>query len=372
MMNNKKRWAIIGAGNGGQALAAYLSHKGLEITMYESPVDALKPTIDKLNATKTITLNGCENYDGHIEFISSDMEKVIEGAEVILVTLPSQYHAGIAKTMAKYLKEDQVVIINPMAPLGPVEFKKTLVDAGNTKDVTLAGSCTLLFACRLEETGRVHIGGKKDEVTIAAFPSSKNALVESLTAPYFPEFKYVENILNVSFDNLNFEFHPGPALLYMAKLEKRENFEYYHGFTPSQVKIIEAIDKERLELCRIYKVDAMDARKTFLSMYPDPELNDKDLYTIVTHAKCYDGLKAPNVASLSQIRYFTEDIPYALVAIQTLAKIAKIDTPVIDSVVTIVRAVMGDAVAEGRTMDKLGFTEATTVEDVIAMCNGTK
>ena len=370
-MVEKNRWAIIGAGNGGQALAAYLNNQGLTIQMYESDAtEDLRRTIDILNKTKKIELNGRENCTGAIEFITSDMEKAIAGAEVILVTLPSQFHKGIAEKMAPYVNEDQVVILNPIAPLGPIEFKKALEDHGNKKAITLAGSCTLLFAARLEETGRVHISGKKDEVSIAAFPGNRNAAVEALTKPYFPEFKYVKNILNVSFDNLNFEFHPGPALLYLAKLEKKEDFEYYHGFTPGQIKVVEAIDKERMELCRIYQVDAQDVRTAFLSMYPDPELEDKDLYTIITHAKCYDGLKAPSSGVLSKIRYFTEDVPYSLVAIQALAKIAKAETPVIDSIVTLVRAVVEPALPEGRTMKELGFTEDTTVKDVIAMCDG--
>ena len=370
-MAEKNLWAIIGAGNGGQALAAYLSNKGLTIQMYESDAtEGLKQAIADLNASKEIRINGSVECPGHISFITSDMEKAMAGAEVILVTLPSQFHKGVAEKMAPYLQEDQVVLLNPIAPLGPIEFKKALVDSGNTKDITLAGSSTLLFAARLEKTGQVHISGKKDEVKVAAMPASRNSAVEAKTKPYFPEFRFVHNILDVSFDNLNFEFHPGPALLYLAKLEKREVFDYYHGFTPGQIKVVEAIDKERMELCRVYHVDALPAKESFMTMYPDPELEGKDLYTIITHAKCYDGLKAPNSGVLSSIRYFTEDVPYSLTAIQALAKIAKVETPVIDSVVTLVRTVVEPALPEGRTMRNLGFTEETTVEDVLALCNG--
>ena len=40
-----RKWAIIGAGNGGQAFAAYLSLKGLDIALY----DVCQESIEEIN-----------------------------------------------------------------------------------------------------------------------------------------------------------------------------------------------------------------------------------------------------------------------------------------------------------------------------------
>lgn len=358
-MNETKRWAIIGAGNGGQAFAAYLSMQGIDIAIY----DTFQSTVDTLKELGGVNLDGNGKLKGFgkIAFASSDIEAVMDGAEVIWVILPSLYHKGIAEKMAPYLKDGQTVILNPIAPLGTMEFRKALDDCGCTADITLAGSCTLLFACRLSKQGTVFVNGQKQEVTIAAYPSSKNAQVEALTKPYIPEFKFVKDILAVSFDNLNFEFHPGPTMLYTAMIEKNIDFEYYLDYVPSQVKLIEAIDKERLALCEAYGIEAVDATETFRDMYG----YEGDLYQMVTHADCYKGIKGPK--SL-KVRYLMEDVPYALRAIQTLAKIAGIQTTAIDTVVNLAYILLGDELDEGRTAQNLGLDEHATVEDVIAMC----
>lgn len=360
MNAQKKRWAVLGGGNGGQAFAAYFSMLGVDVTVY----DAFPETVDLLNAQGGVYLEGRGKLTGFgpILFADSDLGKVIAGAELIWVVLPSLYHLDLARKLAPFLTDGQTILINPMAPLGPMEFRKALDDRGCKADVTLAGSSTLLFACRLSKPGTVFVNGQKQCVTVAAYPASRNAQVEALTREYVPEFKYTQDILAVSFDNINFEFHPGPTLLYTAMIEKGLPFEYYLDFVPSQVKLIEAIDAERMELCRIYGVtDVGNATETFRSMYG----YDGTLYEMLTHAACYRGIKGP--FSL-EARYLLEDVPYALRAIQSLAQVAKLPTVAIDTVVNLAYILLGDKLAEGRTLENLGLSPETTVADILHIC----
>ena len=140
----KEHWAIIGGGNGGQAFAAYLSMEGLDITLY----DIFPQTVDAINKQGGIHLDGSAKNSGKILFASTDMEKVISNASVILVVLPSIYHNSIAQKIAPLLKDGQIVILNPITPLGTIDFQNTLTQSGCTADIVLAGTHTLLFACR--------------------------------------------------------------------------------------------------------------------------------------------------------------------------------------------------------------------------------
>lgn len=359
---SRKRWAVIGTGNGGQAFAAYLSLKGLDITIF----DVFQETVDRLNQQGGIYLEGNSKQIGFgkILFASTDMKQVIEGVEVILIILPSMYHKAIAAQMAPYLKDGQVVIGNPITPMGSMEFANTLRAAGCKAKIALAGTDTLLFACRLCEPGRVLVSGQKHDITIAAYPATDNAVVEHAVCDVLPEYRIVPDLLQVTFDNLNFEFHPGPTLLYTAMIENEGiQFEYYHDFVPSQVKLIMAIDKERLELCKAYGVDARDVTTTFRDEYG----YEGDLYQMIKNADCYTGIMGPNTMNN---RFLTEDIPYSLRAIQSLAKIAQIETPAIDTVVNLAYILIGEHLDEGRTLKNLGLSEHTTVEDVIHMCRG--
>lgn len=86
---------------------------------------------------------------------------------------------------------------------------------------------------------------------------------------------------------------------------------------------------------------------------------------MIKHADVYKGIKGPSTLNS---RFLTEDIPYSLRAIQTLAQIANISTPAIDTVVNLAYILLGDNLDKGRTLSQLGFNKDTTVSDLLEMC----
>ena len=358
-MCDRDKWAIIGAGNGGQALAAYFAMKGKEISVY----DAFQNTVDRLNELGAITLDGDIEGTGKIGLASTDMEKVINDASVIWVVLPSIYHSSIAVKMAPHLKDGQIVILSPVAALGTMEFMEILKQSGSAADIILAGACTLLFACRMKETGKVTINGKKDWLTIAAYPASRNEKVKEQIAEYVPEYEFVDNIIRVFLDNKNYAVHPGPTLLYAAMIEKGFDFEYYIDMGDAQVKLAEAIDRESIEIAEAYGIEgSLGIAEFFKKTYGYEGGCFREL---LNTAECYKGISGPH--SLS-VRYLQEDVPYALKGIQMLGKIAGVSTPAIDSVVGLAYVLKGDELDEGRTFKSTGLSENITVKELLSMC----
>lgn len=353
--------AIIGAGNGGQTTAAWLSNQGYKTRIF----DVMENTVSRLNELGGVNIYGNTDFPGFgkIEFATTDMGKALEGCELILLILPENYHNSIAKLMAPHLKDGQIIILNPAAGLGAVSFKKTLTDCGCTADITLAVTSTLLFAARIKETGDVLVTGEKESLSIVAFPANRRQIVENAIYPVMSQHVFADNIIDTAMENMNLAFHPGPTLLYTSLIEKGESFDYYNEMSPSQVKLIEAVDKERLALCEAYNVKALDAAGTFSKMYG----YDGSLYEMLKNADCYKGIKGPK--SL-KVRYLLEDIPYNLRSLQALGRIAKIKTPVIDSVCTLGAALVGEDMDEGYTMETLGLSDDMTVEDFLHMVNG--
>ena len=353
--------AIIGAGNGGQTTAAWLSNQGYQTRIF----DVMEDTVAKLNELGGVNIYGNTDYPGFgkIEFATTDMEKAIEGCELILLILPENYHDSIAVKMAPYLKDGQIVVLNPASGLGAISFKKTLTDAGCTADVTLAVTCTLLFAARIKETGDVLVTGQKTELSIVAFPGNRKQIVEDAMYPVFSQHIFANNIIDTAMENLNLAFHPGPTLLYTAQIEKGEKFNYYNDMVPSQITLMKALDQERMAICAAYGVKLPDAEAAFALEYS----YEGDLYTMLKNAECYKGIMGPN--SL-QVRYLLEDVPFSLRSVQILGKIAKVPTPVIDSVCTIGEALVGDVMAEGYTMEALGLSEDIGFDEFVALCNG--
>ena len=355
-----KKFAIIGAGNGGQAFAGYLSLKGHSVKIY----DVSQATIDKLNELGGITLEGHSDLNGFgkIELASTDMAEILKGAEVVLVILPSIYHKSTAVKMAPYLEDGQFVVINPVAGLGILEFKKALEENGCHAAIKLGCTCTLLFAARLAEVGRVTISGQKNILSAAALPASDNKAFKELFAGIIPQIDFSYDVIRVTLDNMNSLLHPGPTLLYTNRIENNIGFRYYCDFTPTQGKLVEAMDKERIAIADAFGIKIRNCKDEFCSMYTT---HGNSIYEAIQNCTAYDailGQKAMNT------RYILEDIPYGLEAFRAMAQIAGIKTPLIDSVVTMARAVV-DGVDEGRTAKNLGIDDMSK-EEFLKLCIG--
>ena len=126
---------------------------------------------------------------------------------------------------------------------------------------------------------------------------------------------------------------------------------------------MKAIDKERMALCAAYNVNLPDATDAFALEYS----YEGDLYSMLKNAECYKGIMGPHTM---KVRYLLEDIPFGLRSLQVLGRIAKVPTPVIDSVCTLGEALVGEEMTEGYTMKTLGLSDDITLDEFIALCNG--
>lgn len=355
-----KRFAIIGAGNGGQAFAAYLSLKGHCVKIY----DVSQKTVDTLQALGGVTLEGKSDVVGFgkMELASTDLQAVLHDTDVVLVILPSIYHKDIAEKMAPYLEDGQYVLLNPVAGLGIVEVKNALEEKGCKAKIHLGCTSTLLFACRAAEVGKVIVSGQKDAFSAAALPTSENKLFAEVFQDIFPQFHFDYDVIRVTLDNLNAMVHPGPTLLYTARIESGIDFEYYRDFTPSQGKLVEAMDKERMAIAEAFGISLRTTLDEYCTMYPT---HGNNVYEAIHNCPGYDGIKGQK--SLST-RYILEDIPFALEAIKAMGQVAGVETPCINAVITLARAIVDD-VAEGRTAKNLGI-DGMSKEDFLKLCIG--
>lgn len=278
-----KQIAIIGAGNGGQAFAAYLALKGHTVKIY----DVSQQTVDRLQALGGITLEGNSDVVGFGKILcaSTDIQTVITGTEIVMIVLPSIYHKEIAAKMAPYLEEGQYVLINPMAGLGILEVKKALDENGCTAKIHLGCTATLLFACRAQEVGKVIVSGQKESFSAAALPASENEAFSKMFQDICPQFCFTYDVIRVTLDNLNAMVHPGPTLLYTARIESGIDFEYYRDFTPSQGKLVEVLDQERMEIAKAFGIPLKTTLEEYCSMYPT---HGDTVYEAIQNCPGYD------------------------------------------------------------------------------------
>ena len=352
-----KTWAVIGGGNGGQAIAGHLASMGEKVRLF----DVVPATVEALNEKREIQLHHAVEACGELEFATCDMEEALNGANHIMVVLPSIYHESIAKQIVPHLKDGMVVFLHPEASCGAIAFRKIMKDMGCEADVVVGAACTLLYSARIQSHGDIFIYGIKDEVPIAALPASDNDKLEEAICQKLPWFHVVKNVLMTSLDNLNAMVHPLPMLLNTSRIEAEPfvPFQYYHeGFTPSIGKYVEEMDKERIAIANALDLEQRSICDEYISMYHCGD-ETTPLYQLCKNNKGYEGIMCGNTLFT---RYILEDIPYSLVAIRALGEAAGVCTPKIDAVITLGRAIMGDVMDIGRTSEYLGINNMTREE----------
>ena len=345
-----KTWAIIGGGNGGQTIAAHLGILGERVRLY----DVVQATVDAINAKGGIQAHHAVEGFGKVEFATTDMAKVMEGADNVMIVLPSLYHRSITEKMIPYLKDGMVVLLHPESSAGAIAFRKAMQDFNCKADIVVGAASTLLYSTRINEPGDVYVFGLKSEVPMAALPASDNEKLAAAIRPALPSFKLVVNTLYTSLGNLNAMMHPAPMLLNTSRIEADPfvPFAYYHeGITPSIGKYVEAMDAERIQVAKELGFELRGVCDDYVAMYECGETGTP-LYQLVKNNKGYDGIMCSNTLST---RYVLEDIPYSLEPIRAIAKAAGVATPCIDAIITLGRTILGEQMHEGRTAAALGI-----------------
>lgn len=344
------RVAIIGAGNGGTAMAAHLAANGHEVTLY----DKFPRVLEEVKKNKGITLKGVLGEGLFpIKLASTDIAQVIEGVKVLMVVTPAFAHREVAKDLAPFLDEERIIVLHPGRTGGALEFKEVIRNNSPEARPIIAEAQTLLYASRLTGEGEVTVFGLKNRVEFATLPASANEKVSKVLDAIFPGlFIPVENVIQTSLLNIGAVFHPAPTILNAARIEETEgNFEYYHGgISPAVGRILESIDEERMNVARSLGVNTKSALDWLQEVYGAKGPN---LYSAIRANKVYGGIKAP--PSL-ETRYISEDVPMSLVPISELGKLTGIPTPVIDAFIKLAGKIHArDYRQEGRTLEKLGI-----------------
>lgn len=355
MIKNKTCYAIIGAGNGGMAMAGYLAMRGYTVNLYNRTLGHILPLIEN----PCIKLTGEEEGIGRLNLVSDKIGEVIKDADVIMVTIPAIGHYNIAKKMASYLKEGQIIVLNPGRTGGALEVYTTIRKYGCRANIVVAEAQSLIYACRATSANSAHIFKTKKEVTLASIPSSKILDVIDILSSAYPQFVPASDVIETSLNNYGAIFHPAPTLLNSGHIERGATFQYYtEGITPSIGRFLEKMDDERMRVADGLEINAMSAKQWLIDCYG---AKGDCLYDTVQNNPAYKGLVSPKGL---KIRYIYEDVPYSLVPISSMAKQLNIETPYIDSIIGLAQLITGkDFWNMGRTSERLGL-DGLSVEEI--------
>ena len=354
--------SVIGAGNGGQAIAGYLGTKGCHVTLYDRNPDKVK----QLCQLDGIELRGQIKGFGRVEVFTSDMGTAISDANIVMVTTVANAHQEIAVSMAPYIKEGQIIILNPGRTCGALVFNQALNKSGCNKRYYLAEAQTLVYACRIIENGIVNIIGVKDEVLLSALPASDTDHIIDVLNPFYPCFVKTDNVLRTSLENIGAMFHPCVCLFNAATIERQDEFWFYRDMTDQVASFIEKFDQERLAVGRAYGVNLLSVKEWIKFAYKDTK--GETLCERMKNNPAYYDIKAPGSIFTRQL---TEDIPTGVLPIMELGKTVGVDVTLHASMVATIEALLNmDFHTEGRSLKNLGLEGKSKEEILNFITNG--
>ncbi|SHK63592.1 NAD/NADP-dependent octopine/nopaline dehydrogenase family protein [Tepidibacter formicigenes] len=348
----EKKVTIIGAGNGGFAAAADLTLGGYQVTLYHD--EARKKTVEELMKTNTIELTGVKGKEKvKIYKVTTNMKDAMAESDIIMSTIPAYGQEYIANKMLPYLRKEHKIILTPGSTGGALVMAKIFYEKGKFDGVKIAEMHTLPYACRKTSPTGVKILLECKKLYFAAFPAKYNEEMYKIVKKMYPAVELIKDVLETSLNNGNPVSHPAPVVLNAGKIEysKGEHYHYREGITPSVARVNQKIDLERQEICKLFGYKAIDIKDRLYLMGYAPKR--ETLYECYRDSEVFNPLKGPK--DLND-RYLTEDTPYSLVALASIAHKLGIKTPVMDSVITLASALKDEEYWEnGRTFNDLGF-----------------
>jgi len=369
-MSKKPTFAVLGAGNGGTATAADLTVRGFDVHLWEHPdfKENIKPYLENGGINlEVLPSTPLKEGFAKVKLITTDIEKAINGVDVVMIIVPSFAHKTVAELCVPYLQEGQVVVINPGNFGAAIQFSNIFKQKGKVKKVIFAEAECLIYACRKKDPQTIWIRGYKEGLRIVAFPAKENDKVISLIKQVYPEVLPGYNVFETGLSNPNPIIHTPIMLLNAGLIERPVDFLFYkEGMTPAIAKVVEAIDAERMTIGRAFKTEMRSMYEQDKEWYGYQGAVGKNIYETTVNNSIYQWSKAPNTF---QHRYLTEDIPYGLAAIEDLGKKVKVNTPIVTSMINLAELVVGENLRKDcRTLNKLGMNEMS-VEDIIELIN---
>lgn len=350
--------AVLGSGNGALAEAFEWSRAGHKVYMYDFP--QFDKQVSAISAAGGIYSDGEMQGFMPVEYAGHDIERCLEGADLVFAVGPAYSTEPFGKACAPYVKEGQIFVVCPSSCMGAVLFKKSLgLKIGDNK-VTVADTSTLPYAVRIIEDGKImvynRLGGG---VLLATLPSSKNDAVYDLIKPVHPCVEKAKNIFQTCLQNANPMLHPCITTLNAARIEGPDDFLFYEeGVTRGVGRLLKAIDEERMAL----------GAALGLSIENDPHISIRQGYMIEENydtgyatSPGFAGIKAQTQLDY---RYYNEDAGFGLVLWVDLADRLGLEIPNVRAMLQIVSSIMGrDYKAEkARTLDTLGLADYSIEE----------
>lgn len=356
--------AVLGGGAVGKTCAADCKLAGREVRLYsrsEKSIAGLERTGILLDGVQHNLYEFERSGKAFLDVISTDMERVVKGAGLIIIGIPAHAHEYYLKTLVPLLEDGQVIHVFT-DNYASLLLRKYMRELKCTKDVIVGGWSSAPYGTRIEKIGGFmmpHVGVKYRAITLrgACQPMTDiDCFMES--TKYLPCMDAItygngsvagDTMLDIGFSNVNPVIHVPASILGVSSMEnwslvygnEPDSYSMYsHGLCPSIARVQYQFYQEEKAIADAigidlpqYEYEMFFSRRTILTQeYLGLNENGKDNAVFPLDKPCNEGNVGPDTIDH---RYFTEDIPIGCKIYHDLGVKFQVPTPIIDSMIVL-------------------------------------
>lgn len=354
---------VIGCGNAGLIHAAKMIEKGFKVGLLKTSNITNEDVFSLIKSEGGYNVkdetNGGNRFWVKPEFITKDVKLAVEFADIIFITTTSLQHENVAKLIAPYVKDGQLIVIVP-GYMGSLIFKRYI-----KKDVLYSEWETTAYNGRIMDSLYVRITFYNPRNAISVLPIKESDKVLGILSQLFENTKYLRrNILESAFHNPNMIVHTIGMLFSASRIEysKGEFWMYREAFTKSVVKVINAFDIQKNRILNRFGCESLDYFEA--AKWRNEEDLSIDAMTVF-ESFAESSNKGPTMLNH---RYLLEDVPMGLCLFSSIGKVIGEDTSIADSIITLASSLLEkDFWKEGRTIQYLLGKEDIEEKDIICV-----
>ena len=343
--------AILGMGGIGLGLAAVLARKRIDVSLWTAARGKGSPNIER-----NFCLIASGALEGEFRFsATSEIAEAISGATVVILAVPGNAHKQVIDLAVPCLESHQTLIISSQMSFSALYLSQRLQQQGLTC-LVIAWATTAITASRTAPAS-VQISSIRGRLTMCALPSSRSgealALCEDMLGKVFHK---APDLLAATLSNINPPAHMANALCNLTRMEYGEDWGAYRGMSAAVGRLIEALDVERLRLAAALGFTVHTVQDHLHTSFGLP-------YGSVAEMAAEQNRRRnggpPGPKTLDH-RFVTEDIPFGIVPVLEISKVAEVEMPLHNAGLMLMSALYGrDFFAENDILGSLELARMT-------------
>ena len=338
--------AVLGGGHGCYAAAADLALAGHEVRLWRRDAEALRPLIQ---ARSIVLKDAAGSREVPIAVATADIAVALAGAQLIVIPSPAIAQRDIARAIAPFLVDGQVVFLPP-GTFGSYVMAQIVKEEGSRAEVSWAETGTLPYLARKHGPREVNVTIRAVRLPTGVFPARNETVAIEVIRQAYPSVHSCGDALSGALMNAGPVIHPPLMVMNAAPLQHFERWDIHNeGTQPAVRAVTNQLDAERI---------AVRAALGYAGPhYPlaDHYDNDRWMYGDA-HKRLVDSGDWREHIDLATHRYVLEDTELGLAFLASAARYAGVDAPVAHGLLAIVGSVLGRDLRKGtRTFDALGL-----------------